>query len=216
MTDSEAKTFDPIAASATRFRFGAVVLAAGASVRLGSPKQLLEIDGKPLLARTVESILQSPAWPVVVVLGAHAERIRPALARFPIIVIDNPAWPEGMAASLRAGITGLQQFSRRLDAGLIAVCDQPAFSAETVSRLITAYSTAGRSIAAAVYGGHRGVPALFGRAHFSQLMALTGEQGARTLLEGKEVTTVDMPELAIDIDTTADLNAYQSRATSPP
>src|SRR5829696_3582015 len=81
-------------------KFGAVILAAGSSTRMGTPKQLLELEGKQLLVRAVEAALSSPAWPVVVVLGAHAELIRPAIARLPVLVTENPAWAEGMASSI--------------------------------------------------------------------------------------------------------------------
>ena len=191
------------------FRFGAVILAAGASTRLGTPKQLLEIDGRPLLVRAVEAALASPAWPVVVVLGAHAEKIRPLLARQPVLIAENPTWPEGMAASLRVGIATLQQFSRQLDAALVALCDQPAFSADTIAQLVTAQRATGRSIVAARYGGRNGAPALFLREHFPALAALTGEEGARPLLNGDpaHVAAVDLPALALDLDTPADVAA---------
>ncbi|MBL9202242.1 MAG: nucleotidyltransferase family protein [Opitutaceae bacterium] len=174
---------------------------------MGSPKQLLEIDGRPLLARAVEAALASPAWPVVVVLGAHAEKIRPAFARLPVLVAENPAWAEGMASSLRAGITTLRQFSRRLDAALIALCDQPAFSAATIARLVAAQRETGRGIVAARYAGRNGAPALFLREHFPALAALTGEEGARTLLhdDPARVAAVDLPDLALDLDTPADV-----------
>ena len=94
------------------FRFGAVILAAGASTRMGSPKQLIELDGRPLVVRAVEAALASPAWPVVVVLGAHAAQIRPVLARLPVLIAETPEWSEGMAASIRAGVGMLRQFSR--------------------------------------------------------------------------------------------------------
>jgi molybdenum cofactor cytidylyltransferase len=193
----------------SRFRFGAVILAAGASARMGSPKQLLELDGKPLLVRTVDAALDSPAWPVVVVLGANAERIRPTLAHLPILITENPAWPEGMASSIRAGITTLQQFSRALDAAVIALCDQPAFSAEVIRRLVAAQQSSGRSIVAAHYSGRHGAPALFLREHFSTLVGLTGEEGARALLNDDpgRVASVELPELALDLDTPADVAA---------
>src|SRR4051812_6293642 len=97
-------------------RFGAVILAAGSSTRMGQPKQLLELGGKTMIVRAAEAALASSAWPVVVVLGSNAEKIRPALARLPVLIVDNEAWPEGMASSIRIGIATLQQFSRRLDA----------------------------------------------------------------------------------------------------
>ncbi len=191
------------------FRFGVVILAAGASTRMGAPKQLLEIDGRPLVARAVDAALASPAWPVVVVLGAHAEAIRPVLARRPVLVAENPAWAEGMAASIRAGITTLRQFSRGLDAAVIALCDQPAFSAATIATLVNAWQATGRGIVAARYGGRHGAPALFHREHFPALGALTGEEGARALLNGDpaRVAGVDLPELAHDLDTPADVAA---------
>jgi molybdenum cofactor cytidylyltransferase len=198
------------------FRFGVAILAAGASTRMGFPKQLLEFDGKPLLVHTVEAALASAAWPVVVVLGAHAEKIRPVLARFPVLVTESPAWSEGMAASIRAGVTTLQQFSRHLDAAVIALCDQPAFSAATIAQLVAVQQATGRSIVAARYAARHGAPALFLREHFSTLTALTGEEGARALLNDDPagVASVELPELALDLDTPADVTAL--RAMNPP
>jgi molybdenum cofactor cytidylyltransferase len=202
MGDSETKAL----------RFGVVLLAAGASTRMGAPKQLLELSGKPLLVRAVEAALASPAWPVVVVLGAHAEKIRPALARLPVLITENPAWPEGMASSIRAGVTTLQQFSRRLDAAVLALCDQPAFSSDTIAQLVAAQRDTGRSIVAARYAGRQGAPALFLREHFDTLTHLTGEEGARALLNGAAhpIATVDLPALAVDLDTPEDFAAAQS------
>lgn len=193
------------------FRFGAVILAAGASTRMGTPKQLLELEGKPLLVRAVEAALASRAWPVVIVLGAHAEKIRPTLARFPVLVTESPAWAEGMAASIRAGVTTLQQFSRGLDAAVIALCDQPAFSADTIAQLVAAQRATGRSIVAARYAGRHGAPALFLREHFPTLTSLTGEEGARALLNEdlSRVASVELPALAVDLDTPADVTAFQ-------
>lgn len=192
-------------------RFGLAILAAGASTRMGEPKQLLEVRGKPLLLHTVEAALASTAWPIVVVLGAHAEKIRPILAPYPVLITENPAWSEGMAASIRAGVTTLQQFSRGLDAALIALCDQPGFSTDTIARLVAVQRTSGRSIAAAHYAGRHGAPALFLREHFPTLTALTGEEGARALLndDPSRVASVDLPELALDLDTPADVAALK-------
>jgi molybdenum cofactor cytidylyltransferase len=196
-------------------RFGAIILAAGPSTRMGTPKQLLPLEGKPLLVHAVEAALASSAWPVVVVLGANAEAIRPILARMPVLIAENPAWSEGMAASLRTGITTLGQFSRSLDAALIALCDQPAFSAGVIGELLAAQHATGRSIVAARYSQRLGVPALFLHEHFPTLAALTGEEGARALLndDAGRVAAVDLPQLALDLDTPADYAAViQSRS----
>ncbi len=196
----------------TPFRFGAIILAAGASTRMGEPKQLLPLNGRPLLLHAVDAALASPAWPVVVVLGAHAERIRPLLARLPVLVAENPAWPEGMASSIRTGIAILQQFSRSLDAALIALCDQPAFNTSTIDRLVSAQRATSRNIVASRYLNRNAAPALFLREHFPTLAALTGEEGARTLLNADpdRVATIDAPELAHDLDTPADYHAASS------
>lgn len=200
------------------FRFGAVILAAGASTRMGSPKQLLPLEGRPLVVRAVEAALASPAWPVVVVLGAHAEKIRPVLARLPVFIADSPAWAEGMAASIRAGVTTLRQFSRALDGALVALCDQPAFSADVIAQLVAAQRATGRSIVAAHYHGRNGAPALFLREHFETLSHLTGEEGARTLLNGDptRVASVELPALERDLDTPADVADYLRAALPAP
>jgi molybdenum cofactor cytidylyltransferase len=192
------------------FRFGTVILAAGESARMGTPKQLLLVDGQPLVLRAVDAALTSSAWPIVVVLGAHAEKIRPLFARRPVLIAENPAWSEGMASSIRAGVTTLRQFSRQLDAALVALCDQPAFSADTIAQLVAAQRTTGRSIVAARYRERHGAPALFLREHFETLTHLTGEEGARTLLNGSpdRVAAIELPALALDLDTPADYAAF--------
>jgi molybdenum cofactor cytidylyltransferase len=198
------------------WRLGAMILAAGASRRMGRPKALLEIGGRALVVRAAEAALAAPVWPVVVVLGAEAGKIRPVLARLPVLIVENPAWAEGMASSLRTGLATLRQFSRHLDGALVALCDQPAFSAGTIAQLAAARAETGRSIAAARYGGRCGAPALFGREHFAALAALTGDEGARLLLNGDpaRVAAVDLPELAADLDTFEDYERFLKAAAS--
>lgn len=201
------------AASNASFRFGVVILAAGPSTRMGKPKQMLSVNGTPLLARAVEAALASQAWPVIVVLGANAEIIRPTLATYPVIIAENAAWAEGMASSIRAGFDTLHQFSRAIDAGMIALCDQPAFSAEVIDRIVATHRDTGRSIVAAHYAGRAGAPALFTKEHFPALCALTGEAGARALLDRdpSQVATIELPELAFDLDTPADYAALSPK-----
>ena len=187
-------------------RFGCMILAAGPSSRLGSPKQLLLSGGTPLVANAAEAALAAGAWPVVVVLGANADRIRPALARLPVLPVDNPAWTEGMASSIRAGVAALGQFSQSLEAALVALADQPAFSAKSIVKLVTAQQATGLGIAAARYEGRLGAPALFLHEHFAALASVTGEDGARSLLNADpgRVAAVDLPELSFDVATPED------------
>ncbi|HVU35247.1 MAG TPA: nucleotidyltransferase family protein [Opitutaceae bacterium] len=193
---------------------GAIILAAGASTRMGRPKQLLPIHGQPLLVRTVEAALAAPVWPVVVVLGANADLIRPALQTFPVIIAENPAWAEGMASSIRTGVATLHQFSRLMNSALLLLCDQPEFSTAAIEKLLAVQRSTGASIVAARYAGHPGAPALFDAKHFAALAGLTGEQGARALLSDPAAppALVDLPELAFDLDTPEDL----ARLGQPP
>lgn len=201
-------------------RTGIVILAAGASRRMGRPKQLLPLGATTLLEHAVDAALASSAWPVVVVLGAQAAEIRPLLARRPVLIAENPTWTEGMASSLRAGLTVMNAFSIRVDAVLFALCDQPAFSADLVQRFIATQQTSQRSVVAARYSGHLGAPALFTRPHFPALNALVGDEGARKLLAqlpAGEVEAIDLPELAHDLDTPEDYANYRSGlAQTPP
>jgi len=199
--------------------FGAVILAAGASTRMGSPKQLLELDGRPLVVRAAEAALDAGCWPVVVALGAQVEKIRPVLARLPVLVADTPDWSEGMAASIRAGVTTVRQFSRSLEGVVVALCDQPAFSADVIRQLIAAQRHTGRTIAAARYHGRCAAPALFTREHFEILAHLTGEAGARDLLNADpaRVAAVELSALEFDFGTPGDIAAWEkSPARSAP
>jgi molybdenum cofactor cytidylyltransferase len=197
------------------FHFGCILLAAGASKRMGQPKQLLPIAGRPLIAHVAAAALASSAWPVVVVLGADAEKIRPALAGLPLLIAQNHSWPEGLASSIRTGLIMLENFSQALDAVLIAPADLPAFSADAIARLVAALRAGHHSIAAARHAGRLGSPALFSRVHFATLHALRGEEGARALLmtHANTVAAVDLPELALDLDTPDDYERFrQSRS----
>jgi molybdenum cofactor cytidylyltransferase len=197
--------------AAPALRFGAVVLAAGGSSRMGGhPKQLLEVDGVPLLTRVVGEALGSGASPVVVVLGAGEERIRPWVAGLAVIVARNPDWAAGLSGSIRAGMAALLGSAPGIEAVLLTPCDQPALSSAIFSRLAAAHRATGR-IACSRFNGRNASPAVFGRGHFAQLQALTGDQGARGMLNGgpDEVDAIDTPALSVDFDTQADYEAWK-------
>ena len=188
-------------------RIGAIILAAGASTRLGRPKQLLPHDGQPLVSRAALAALHAGLAPVIVVLGAHAAAIRPALANLGVIVVENISWPEGLGASIRAGIGALDTHAPALAGVLLALCDQPHFTAASVERLLHAFAAPGITIAATNYEKIPGVPALFSSTHFPALRKLGGAEGARPVIAAHRANTavVDLPDLACDIDTPADL-----------
>ena len=190
-------------------RIGAVVLAAGGSTRLGSPKQLLSYGGRSLLRRAADSALAAvDGGPVVVVLGAGAAAFREELAGLPVLVVENPDWSRGMGTSVRAGLGALEEAASAPDAALLTLCDQPLVTALELSGLVAAFRRAEgadghQAIVAAAYGESVGVPAVFGRAYFEELRALPDDAGAKPVLRrhGKRVTPVPMPTAATDIDT---------------
>jgi len=192
-----------------------ILLAAGASTRMGRPKQLLPIQGRPLLRHVAEAALAAPVSPLIIVLGAHAAEIAPCLNGLPVQVVVHAAWAEGMGASLRAGMEALARCQPEPECVVIALADQPDFSAGHIAQLIATQQATGRPIVASAQGTVRGPPVLFTKKFYPALRALRGDTGARSLLQTHvhEVATVTLPP-APDLDTPADYAAYLSRTGS--
>ena len=178
-----------------------ILLAAGGSTRLGSPKQLLVYEGRTLLRRAAETLLAAGCRPVVVVLGAGAGKLTPELAGLDVSTVVNADWERGMGSSIRVGMTALSP-GPQTDAVLLTLCDQPLIGPSALKHLLDASHDA-HSIAAADYNGTLGVPAVFGREYFAGLVALPDAAGAKSLLQrhAGRAATVPMPEAATDIDT---------------
>ncbi len=176
---------------------------------MGATKQLLKVDGASLVARAADAALGSGAKPVAVVLGADAENVRVEISAKPVLVAYNADWATGLASSIRAGIATLLCADSALDAVVIAPCDQPALSAETIMRLATVHRSTGL-IAAARFGGRNAAPAVFGRAHFAALSTLSGHEGARGLLNSDLglVSPVDLPAMGADLDTPEEYTSW--------
>ena len=186
----------------------AVVLAAGASRRYGSPKQLLRYRGEALVARGVRLAQLAGADGVCVVLGYRAEAIRRALQQGSLppgdtTIVRNPRWRDGMGRSLACGIGVLPPRAR---AALVCLGDQPRVQAEDLARLVAAWRRNRRSVAAARYEGRLGVPAVFPRCWFARLRRLKGDRGAQAMLaSARSVTGVPMARAAFDLDRPEDL-----------
>jgi CTP:molybdopterin cytidylyltransferase MocA len=182
-----------------------VVLAAGESSRLGAPKQLVRRRVRPLLLRIVETAGEVVQSPIIVVLGAHAPRLRALLRRSdtPTRVVLNARWQDGLAASLRVGLDAAPRDARAV---LVLLVDQPDVDARALGRLVTAWQRRPRTPVAAHYENRLGVPAILPRAVWRAARALRGDTGARALLRAAaRVTPVEMPEAMLDIDTRDDL-----------
>jgi molybdenum cofactor cytidylyltransferase len=176
----------------------AVVLAAGASTRLGEPKQLVMIAGETLLERAVRAAREAGCSPVVVVLGASEEEIVARCDLDDAFVLVNEFWNEGMASSIRVGVGAVQD----ADGVVLMTCDQPAVTAGHLRALM-----ATGQVTASAYAGRRGVPAYFPATAFSTLMALQGDAGARDLLRG--APAIELVGGELDVDTAADLAAAE-------
>jgi molybdenum cofactor cytidylyltransferase len=179
----------------------AVILAAGASRRLGTPKQLVAWGGDSLLRRIVRTALAGDG-PVTVVTGFRAPDMAAHLAGLPVKVVVNPQWEEGMASSVRAGVASLEP---GVSGVLLLLCDQPGVDPALLARLQDAHRADPQAVAACGYGGTRGTPALFPARAFPALLALRGDRGARSLLTGPEVVVVPFPEGGLDVDRPEDL-----------
>jgi molybdenum cofactor cytidylyltransferase len=177
-------------------------MAAGGSTRMGQPKPLLPWRGKNLLRHVVEVACEAGCEPVVVVLGAARDRLRPVLDGMPVTVVDNLDWEQGPGTSIRVGLDRVGS----ANAVLFLACDQPLVDASHLRRLIETHQVTGKPMVASEYDGTMGVPALFGKAHFLALMALNPTAGAKQLLTKHPdlVATVPFPAGKFDVDTPAD------------
>jgi molybdenum cofactor cytidylyltransferase len=181
----------------------AAVLAAGASRRLGMPKQLLRLpSGTPLLRHSVEQALAAGPVACAAITGSNATAVAQTLDGLPVHLVPSQAPEEGIAASIRAATSWAS--AQHADALLLCVCDQPLLTARHLSALLEA-SRRRKRPAASFYAGAHAVPAVFPRAYFPRLHELHGDQGAGALLAAAPyVESVDWPEGELDIDTAAD------------
>jgi molybdenum cofactor cytidylyltransferase len=186
----------------------AIVLAAGASTRMGRQKLTLPMaGGRPLVRLAVEQVLAAGLDEVVVVVGGDADTVAAALATLPVRVIVNPRYAEGQSTSLWAGLDALRPGT---DAAVVALGDQPLPDPDVIRRLVAAFRTTGRPIAAPVYRDGRGNPVLFGAALFGELRGVTGDQGGRGVITRDPARVAEVPvdmAMPADIDTPEDYEA---------
>ena len=182
----------------------AIVFAAGASRRFGSPKQLVEFSGEPLLRRTVLAVLAGCA-PVLVVLGSQAEEVSASLVGLPVTLVINEGWREGIGSSIRVGIGALPT---DVEGALLFVCDQIALDKKLVMRLLEVQSCHKKSVVECEYSGVKGTPAYFPAKDFHKLKILKGDRGAGRFLQADTVVLVQFLRGEYDIDCPEDLSKY--------
>lgn len=186
---------------------GVIILAAGASKRLGKPKQLLEFEEQTLLARIIENALAT-RLKTVVVLGANAEKIKTSIENLPVEIVENKNWQDGMSSSIVAGLNYLLEIKKDLSAVIILLCDQPFVDKELILKLIKTQKTTNKKIIAGNYAQTVGVPALFTKDIFDELLKLDRKKGAKLIIKNyaaqNEIATVSIPEAEFDVDTEED------------
>ena len=194
----------------TNLRFysmsGIIILAAGASTRLGRPKQLLAYNNKTLLQHTIDAAVNTGSQAIVVVLGHSAEIIKNEITDKKIEIVINSLWREGMASSIRTGLSTLMQLQPDLKDVILLVSDQPFVTSELLTALENQRTKTGKDIITSYYNEQPGVPALFSSKFFPELLQLEGTQGAKKLFTKHKESVLSIPFLLgnIDIDTIKD------------
>ena len=174
--------------------YGALILAAGSSSRLGRPKQLVHLEGETLLDRSIRIAQEAGCTPVVVVLGAYENRIRNHCKLQGCLIITNPNWSDGMGTSLSCGVRMFDD----VQGVIVMTCDMPSVTSDHLRSLASSGAATASS-----YAGHKGVPAYFPRDLFPELMKIMGDSGAKDLLRSADA--IELAGGAVDIDTQADL-----------
>lgn len=195
---------------------GIIILAAGASTRMGQAKQLLRIGGESLIQRAVKTALGTIFRPIVVVLGANREQIEPELQGTEILKVFNPDWSTGMGSSIATGLTHLLQEMPSIQQVLILVGDQPLLKVATLTALAELQIQSKAPLVVSRYTNTLGVPALFTQALFEDLAALHGAHGAKALIQKHlhEAAVLDFPEGALDLDTPKEWAAFLAKINS--
>lgn len=192
-----------------------VILAAGASKRMGSPKQLLKWGDETLINYSIKTVQKVNTKSVVVVLGANFELIKNGIQTSEVTILNNPHWEKGLGTSIAVAVEYLQNSKSSVDGVLITLCDQPLITSDFLKLLISKFQLDKNQIIATSYGnGKHGVPALFDKVYFNELMGLSDDQGAREILkrQSNNVIGVTPPESNVDLDTNEDYTTlYQSK-----
>jgi len=180
-----------------------IILAAGASQRMGQPKPLLLWRGKSFICHVARTALDAGLAPVVIVIGAHADEVRSALADLPVEIVYNPNWAEGQSTSVQAG---LQALPPETTAAIFLLADQPRIPVELVRALMARHAQTQPPIVAPMIEGKRGNPVLFDYGVFPDLMSLQGDAGGRLIFSRYPAAYVPWhdPNLLLDVDTFED------------
>jgi molybdenum cofactor cytidylyltransferase len=196
----------------------AVVLAAGGSARFRKPKQFVLFQGETFIKRIVAAAIQARCAPVVVVTGKDSAPIGLELSGLTVSIAVNPRWQSGLGSSIVVGIRHAMNLAPDVDAVVLLTCDQPFVTAAVLTQLIQLRLTSGKPIIASAYAETSGIPALFDRSCFSDLLRLKGDSGAKGIILTRphDVASFNFPSGEIDIDTAADYEKLDQALTAHP
>lgn len=175
---------------------------------MGEPKQLLKVKDQALIRMLVKQALESIASRTIVVIGLEAGEVRKVIEDMPVEIVFNNHPEKGMGSSIKCGISFLKE--NNFSAGLIITCDQPLLNSSHLNKLIETYWKKSNPIIASRYSNSIGVPALFDKKLFEQLLTIDDQQGAKKIILEKkdEVFEIEFPEGNIDLDTPEDYRSY--------
>jgi molybdenum cofactor cytidylyltransferase len=192
-------------------RLAGLVLAAGGSTRLGEPKQLIDWRGESLVVRAVKSALAACGAGVCVVTGGAAAQVEAEVSALAVVTVRNPDWEQGMASTLQHGFAALDK--QLVEGVLVLLCDQPLIGSEDIEQLQSLWMKATDEPVASRYNGTVGVPAIFPVSMGKDFEGLSGDGGAKPLLEripGHRL--IEMPDAGFDVDTPDDLLNLRRRS----
>jgi molybdenum cofactor cytidylyltransferase len=191
-------------------RVAAVVLAAGGSTRFGKSKQLAAFRGETFVRHIVAAAIEAGCAPVIVVVGEDAAQITLELSGLAASIVMHSQWPIGLGSSIGVGVEHVIDSAAEPDAAILLACDQPFVNAATLRQLIQLRLTSSKPIVASAYAATLGIPALFDRSCFPDLLQLKGDTGAKGVILSRQhdVAPFNFPAAAIDIDTPADYQRF--------
>jgi molybdenum cofactor cytidylyltransferase len=190
-----------------------IILAAGSSSRMGKSKQLLDINGRTLLEQTVTRALETGILNILVVLGANAEKHLRVLRKLGVESVINPEWENGMGTSLKCGVKKSIELFGDIQSVMVLVCDQPLLTTRHLKALSNFFLKEKQKAVASMYNSVAGVPAIFGKELFANLLKVADKTGAREVLKnlGNELKTISFEGGEIDLDTPEDYKKFTSR-----
>ena len=197
-------------------RIAILILAAGASSRFNSPKQLLKFRGKSLVEHAVDTALSANIGPVYVVLGNSGEEIAKELhaIRDKITILINPDWNAGVSSSIKKGFKEVENNHEDIYGVMVTLADQPLITVSHLIKMVKSHFTFGKNIIASGYGGSFGVPVFFHKSLFNYIEKLDGDRGAKSIISKlkRDVHIVPNPDAELDINTEEDYKILLNRS----